>query len=62
MLRFERAAELLVPTMAGGGPAARVPCTLSDVATCGYADHAHLDREFRALAGCTPSEYLGGWR
>lgn len=62
ILRFQRAAELLVPTMAGGGSGARVPRTLADVAAhCGYADHAHLDREFRALAGCTPSEYLDGW-
>jgi AraC-like DNA-binding protein len=62
VLRFQRAAELLVPTMAGGGPGTRVPRTLSDIAaTCGFADHSHLDREFRALAGCTPSEYLDGW-
>lgn len=62
VLRFQHAAELLVPTLAGGGPGARVPRTLADVAAdCGYADHAHLDREFRALAGCTPTEYLAGW-
>jgi AraC-like DNA-binding protein len=31
--------------------------TIADVAaTAGYADHSHLVREFRALAGCTPSE------
>jgi AraC-like DNA-binding protein len=50
VLRFERAAGLLVAGTAG---------TIADVAAaCGYADHAHLDREFRALAGCTPSTYL----
>ncbi len=48
VLRFRRAADLLVP---GRG--------IADVAAAsGYADHAHLVREFRALAGCTPSEYL----
>jgi AraC-like DNA-binding protein len=51
VLRFERATRLLV-----SGSAA----TIADVAaTCGYADHAHLDREFRALAGCTPTTFLG---
>lgn len=62
VLRFQRAAERLVPTLAAGGPDARVAGTIADVAAdCGYADHAHLDREFRALAGCTPTEYLAGW-
>ena len=27
-------------------------------ATCGYFDQAHLAREFRALAGCPPSQLL----
>ncbi len=51
VLRFERArAELLRP---GGVP------RLADVAaSCGYADQAHLSREWRELAGCTPSEWL----
>jgi AraC-like DNA-binding protein len=50
VLRFQRAAGLLVAGTAG---------TIADVAaTCGYADHAHLDREFRALAGCTPTTFL----
>ncbi len=62
VLRFQRAAELLVPTLAAGGPGARDTGTIADVAAvCGYADHAHLDREFRALAGCTPTEYVAGW-
>lgn len=47
VLRFRRAARLLTPG------------TLADAAAeCGYADHAHLVREFRALAGCTPTQYL----
>jgi transcriptional regulator GlxA family with amidase domain len=54
VLRFRRAADLLA-----AGPAG----TLADLAVaCGYADHAHLDREFRALAGCTPTTYLAELR
>ncbi len=50
VLRFRRAAGRLAPG------------TLADVAAdCGYADHAHLAREFRALAGCPPSQYLAEW-
>lgn len=59
VLRFRRAAGLLVPP--AGADASRWR-SLSDIAaTCGYADHAHLVREFRALAGCTPTEYLAEW-
>jgi AraC-like DNA-binding protein len=64
VLRFRRAAELLVPgSTAGGGPPGRpVRRSIADVAAgCGFADHAHLVREFRALAGCTPSAYVAEW-
>jgi AraC-like DNA-binding protein len=45
--RFERSRSLL-----GRRP-------LADVATtCGYADQAHLAREWRALAGCPPSTWI----
>jgi len=46
VLRFRRAVQLLDST----------DSIATVAATCGYADHSHLDREFRALAGCTPSE------
>ncbi|MGI5130803.1 helix-turn-helix domain-containing protein [Pseudonocardia sp. CA-107938] len=63
VLRFERAARLLVPVLADGGPGAGTARSISDVAAgCGYADHAHLTREFRALAGVTPSTYVAEWR
>jgi AraC-like DNA-binding protein len=51
VLRFERAVGLLRERHPG--------TSIADVAAaCGYADHSHLDREFRRLAGCTPSELL----
>ncbi|WP_406634255.1 helix-turn-helix domain-containing protein [Amycolatopsis sp. WGS_07] len=27
---------------------------------CGYADQSHLNRDFRGLTGCTPTEYVRG--
>jgi AraC-like DNA-binding protein len=48
VLRLERARSLL----ARGEPAGLV------AARCGYTDQSHLVREFRVLAGCTPSRYL----
>ncbi|WP_370949530.1 helix-turn-helix transcriptional regulator [Amycolatopsis sp. cg5] len=48
--RLHRAATLLA------GPDAP---SLSEIAhRCGYADQPHLNRDFRALTGCTPTEYL----
>ena len=48
VLRFERAAGLL---RAGRG--------LADVAySCGYYDQPHFNRDFRALAGTTPTDFL----
>jgi AraC-like DNA-binding protein len=51
VLRFRRAIDLL---------AAERTRSLADVAAAsGYADHSHLVREFRALGGCTPSQFAG---
>ncbi|OLE21708.1 MAG: hypothetical protein AUG44_26830 [Actinobacteria bacterium 13_1_20CM_3_71_11] len=47
VLRFQRAVGLL------GAPTRR---TLAEIAaTCGYFDQAHLNRDFRELAGATPT-------
>jgi AraC-like DNA-binding protein len=50
VLRFQRAKELLG---ARDGP------SLGQIALdCGYYDQAHLNRDFRAFAGCTPTELM----
>ena len=50
VLRFSRAHALLDALDAG---------SISDVAAdAGYADHSHLSREFRRLAGAPPSDLL----
>ncbi|MGH3802026.1 MAG: helix-turn-helix domain-containing protein, partial [Pseudonocardiaceae bacterium] len=50
VMRFEVAHHML---QAGARPG------LAEVAArCGYADQAHLTREWRELAGCTPSTWL----
>jgi AraC-like DNA-binding protein len=50
VVRFERAREQLARPDRPG---------LADVAAaCGYFDQAHLTREWRELAGCTPTTWL----
>jgi AraC-like DNA-binding protein len=54
MLRFDRA-RWLVQRRVGAGRA----MDLADVAArCGYFDQAHLARDFRALAGCSPTAWV----
>jgi AraC-like DNA-binding protein len=53
VLRFRRALGML----------GRTDLPLAGIAAaCGFSDHAHLTREFRALAGITPSGLLGARR
>jgi AraC-like DNA-binding protein len=55
VIRFDRARHLLIRQAAMPDHGHR----LADLAaTCGYFDQAHLAREFRALAGCPPSQWL----
>jgi len=51
VVRFDRARRMLqsVPSFVSIAQVA---------AACGYYDHAHLDRDFVELAGCTPTELL----
>jgi transcriptional regulator GlxA family with amidase domain len=50
VIRFDRARRLITSDS---------DATLVQVAAqCGYFDQAHLDREFRLLAGCSPSRWL----
>ncbi|MET9031203.1 helix-turn-helix domain-containing protein [Nocardia sp. NPDC004168] len=54
IIRFDRARHLLRK---------RPHSPLHEVAAdCGYADHSHLDRDFRAFSGFTPSEYIVHFR
>ncbi|MCE0766523.1 helix-turn-helix transcriptional regulator [Pseudonocardia kujensis] len=50
VIRFERACDLL------RGPTR--PALAHTAAVCGYADQAHLARDFRELAGLTATEWL----
>jgi AraC-like DNA-binding protein len=60
--RVVRLGRVLDALSGGGGDFVRVALD------CGYYDQAHLNREFRALTGLTPTEYLArvyeepGWR
>ncbi|PVZ13259.1 helix-turn-helix domain-containing protein [Actinomycetospora cinnamomea] len=54
MARFDRARRRLAARAVAGAP-----LRLADVAAeGGYADQAHLTREFSALAGCSPTRWL----
>ena len=65
VVRFDRARRRLA-ARARRGPGELWPdsppvrgLALADLAVeCGYFDQAHLDREFRALAGCPPVAWL----
>ena len=51
VVRFDRARHLLQAAPEG--------FSIADVAAaCGYFDHAHLNRDFADLAGCTPTQLL----
>lgn len=53
LARFERSKDLIVDAQTSGDT------TLADTAAAaGFADHAHLTREWRDLAGCTPTTWL----
>src|SRR5579862_6051272 len=66
VIRFNRARHLLARqaaapaiTTAMATATATGGYRLADLAaTCGYFDQAHLAREFNALAGCPPSQWL----
>lgn len=50
--RFESSRDLVLAAARRGGTLAEV------AAVCGYADQAHLAREWRDLAGCPPTTWL----
>lgn len=62
VIRFDQARRRLVDPAALGGAALGLSgpkLGLAELAvTCGYFDQAHLAREFRALSGCPPSQWL----
>jgi AraC-like DNA-binding protein len=54
VIRFDRARRRLARRAAAGQPPG-----LADLAvSAGYFDQAHMDRDFRRLAGCSPSRWL----
>jgi AraC-like DNA-binding protein len=53
VLRFRHAAELLSIPAPGRAP------SLAEVAVAaGYYDQSHLNRDFVAMSGCTPGQFL----
>jgi AraC-like DNA-binding protein len=54
LMRFDAAKQRLSGAVAGGSG-----LSVSDVAAgCGFYDHPHLDAEFRAFAGVSPTEWV----
>jgi AraC-like DNA-binding protein len=61
VFRFTHARRRIGQAMSAtvGAAGGAVGATFADLAVeCGYYDQAHLAREFRALAGCPPSQWL----
>lgn len=54
VMRFDRARRVLQRTVATGG----TPRLAGVAAEVGYFDQAHLAREFRELAGCSPTRWI----
>ena len=54
VIRFDRARRRLQQRVADGA----APALAEVAADGGFSDQAHLAREFRELAGCTPSRWL----
>ncbi len=52
--RFDRTRRVLQRRVTAGGPASFAELA----ADCGYADQAHLARQFRDFAGCPPSVWV----
>lgn len=56
VIRFDRARRLL---RSGDAASSRPALSAAEVATrCGYTDQSHLTRDFRSLAGTTPTAWL----
>jgi AraC-like DNA-binding protein len=60
VIRFDRARRELLLGSAETAPHAKARgAGLADLAVaCGYFDQAHMAREFRALAGCPPTQWV----
>ena len=59
VFRFAHARRRIGQAMGGGTAGRGTAATFAQLAAeCGFYDQAHLAREFRALAGCPPSQWL----